>query len=307
MSSTVNTNYAYGSPEEVQEVYNSLPTSAAEAQTILEKVGSDGYVILPDGSKVALPLFFQAAIEKYGMMAFAGKVLAYFAGYPNITLGITLKTFLNTSTMIAVLANEIAKHGVSLSQIDADAYAKKLYSEYTANPMVFKEAAFAQGYHAANDPNHMGLAQQIAMAGIDGMGNTRSPYKNGRGSPINITLLLFLIQTGQIGLVMMILYRHRAQMSSQLNWNLLGVLNMHSRMKREIMKQVATLGKAAPDDPAVYQKMQEIQQRSRQVDSSEELVAGMLSQTRENLRNFFELLQQVLRTENATALAAARG
>src|SRR3989338_3255597 len=220
--------YGYGTVDQVNQVYQKLPSTAKEAKELMEQVGSDGKVRMPNGEYVDLPIFFQAAWLKFGM-AFAATTLAYHAGYPGVSFNAILQTFLTTDTMVNILSNIVSQDNIKLADIDADAYAKRLFVPWTANPKIFAEAQFSQYLNTQSAASYQDLINNLTYAGLSDSGDLRNPFK-GKSPPLNIALLLMLAETGQIGLVLMVIYKQQMKMSNALSMKMVALLGRHNKM-----------------------------------------------------------------------------
>lgn len=297
------TSPVYGSQADVAAVYQDLPESASDAKAIMDKVGSDGKVTLPNGKKVDLRLYFEAAFEKFGM-AFGGQTLSFFAGYPGVQLGTILKGLIATDQMVAVIGGIVENNNITLESIDPNAFHRQLFGAWTADRRVFSEARFYQSTNMPPTGNYRDLMNQLAFNAI-GTDELRNPYK-GKSPPLNIQLLLLLAQTGQIALLLMIFYKESNKMSNEMSLKLATLLYKQADMKRKIMEKIAKTG-AAQDDPAVAAELQKSQMQMQAVNRVEEVTTSMLSELKESLKSFFQMMMAVQRTENDTMMAAARG
>lgn len=96
-------------------------------------------------------------------------------------------------------------------------------------------------------------------------------------------------------------------MSAMMSWKLMGVLNKQNEMKKKIMDKISALSESGEStNPEIATELQAIQTAMQQVRSHEELVTGILSNLKEQLKNLFELVMSTLRTEGQMGLTAAR-
>lgn len=296
------TTIQYGTAQEIQDLYNQLPDKAADAEAIMKNVRTDGTVEV-NGKFYALPLFIEAALEKFGM-SFISSTLSYFAGYPNVQFSAVLQTFLNTGTVVNILADYVEGNNITLEKLDPEAYHQGLISAYKANPVVFREAYYQRALDANGVNSYQNLLQQLNMSSFIDNNKLRNPMKN--APELNVPLLLFLARTGQISLLMMMIYKYESQSSSQMQMTLVKALGQLNKMKRKIMKAISGLGKESADDPMMAQKMQEINARFSQLKSVEEVMTAMMKDIQENLQKFFNIVEKLSDIQHQTVMAAAR-